>query len=146
DTIDGKWEAPKITPRGRRMHALRCHALGDNPIVQRILKGGSIDAATIAPAAAQFSAGALDQPESEEERCLLESAILTPEEGQDAEIYSRFLTTVRFALTSIQAGHGASPTALAVRYVEVTQPGVLPTDSAMAWAAYEMHRRVHFSL
>jgi hypothetical protein len=146
DTIDGKWEAPKITPRGRRMHALRCHALGDSSVVQRILEGGSIDAAAIAPEAAQFSAGALDRPESDEERGLLESAILTPEEGQDAETYIRFLTTVRFALTSIQAGRGASAAALAARYAEVTQPGVQPTDSALAWAAYEMHRRVHFSL
>jgi hypothetical protein len=146
DTIEGKWEAPKITSRGRRMHALRCHALGGSPVVQRILEGGSIDTATIAPEAAHFSAGALDRPESEEERGLLESAILTPEEGQDAETYSRFLTTVRFALTSIHAGHRASAAALAARYSEVTQPGVQPTDSALAWAAYEMHRRVHFSL
>ncbi len=146
ESIEGTWEAPRITPRGRRMHALRWHALGGSPVVQRILQGGSIDATAIAAEAAQFSAGALDQLESEEERGLLESALLTSEEGQDAEIYSRFLTTVRFALTSINAGRGASPAALAARYTEVTQLGVQPTDPALAWAAYEMHRRVHFSL
>lgn len=146
DTIEGQWEAPKITPRGNRMQAMRRSALGNSSVLQRILEGGSIDATTIAAEATQFSAGALDQPESEEERGLLEAAFLTPEDGQDSETYGRFLTTVRFALSSIHVGHGTSASALAARFTEVTQPGVQPTDSAMAWAAYEMHRRVHFSL
>ncbi|QNN25094.1 hypothetical protein HED60_23395 [Planctomycetales bacterium ZRK34] len=146
DAIEGKWEAPKITPRGRRMHAIRCQNLGESPVVRRILEGGSIDVESIAQHAAQFSAGALDQPDSQEERELLEKVLLTPEEDQDTETYSRFLATVRFALSSIQAGFGSSSAALAEHYARVTTPGCQSADCALAWAAYEMHRRVHFSL
>ncbi len=146
ESIEGKWEAPKITPRGRRMHEIRRQNLGSSPLAQRILEGGSVDATIVSAEAAHFSAGALDVPESQEERDLLEAAFLTPEDGQDGETYTRFLTTVRFALTSIQAGYGSSAAALAARYVDATQPRVQLTESALAWAAYEMHRRVHFSL
>ena len=146
DAIPGKWEAPKVTLRGSRIHAIRCQNLVRSPLVQRILEGGSLDATIVSKDAAQFSAGALDQPESQEERDLLETALLTPEEGQDANTYKRFLMTVRFALSSIQAGCSSSTIALAAMFADTTMPGVQPTDSSLAWTAYEMHRRVHFSL
>jgi len=146
ESIDAEWQAPKITPRGRQMHELRTRALGGSTILERVLHGGSLDAESIDANAAQFSAGALDQPESEEERGLLESVLLEAEDGQNAEVYSRFLKTIRFALTSVQAGHAASPAAIAARFAQVTEPGANLSEPSLAWAAYEMHRRVHFSL
>lgn len=146
DSVDGEWEAPKITPRGRRMHELRSRALCGSSIVHRILEGGAIDAAGIAADAEQFSAGALDLADSEDERSLLAWVLLEPEDGQDEATYRRFLTTVRFALTSVHAGHVTSPAAIAARYAHVTGAGVQPSEAALTWAAYEMHRRVHFSL
>jgi hypothetical protein len=146
ESVDGEWEAPKITPRGRRMHELRSRALGGSSIIGRILEGGAVDAAGIEADASQFSAGALDLADSEDERGLLESVLLEPEDGQDEATYRRFLTTIRFALTSVQAGNATSPAAIAARYAHVTGPGVKPSESALTWAAYEMHRRVHFSL
>lgn len=146
ESIDAEWQAPKITPRGRQMHEFRTRALGGSSILEMVLHGGSLDAATVEAGADQFSAGALDQPVSDDECRFLESVLLEAEEGQDAEGYARFLTTVRFALTSIQDGHAASPAAIAARYGHVTEPGAQLSESALAWAAYEMHRRVHFSL
>jgi hypothetical protein len=146
ELIDGEWQAPKITPRGRRMHAIRCDAIGDNPIVTALLTGGSITGALITANAAHFSAGALDQAQSEEERSLLEAALLMGEEGQDSRMYDRFLNTVRFALGSIEQGIASSPAVIAARYIRITKSGVFPHDSAVAWCAYEMHRRVHFAL
>ncbi len=146
ESIDAEWQAPKITPRGRRMHEFRTRALGSSSILERVLHGGSLDAPTVEASADQFSAGALDLAVSDDECRFLESVLLEVEDGQDAEGYARFLTTVRFALTSVQAGHAASPAAIAARYSQVTEPGAQLSESALAWAAYEMHRRVHFSL
>lgn len=146
ESIDAEWQAPKITPRGRRMHEFRTRALSGSSILERVLHGGSLDAPSVEANADHFSAGALDLPVSADECRFLESVLLEAEDGQDKEGYARFLTTVRFALTSVQAGHATSPAAIAARFSQVTEPGAKRSESGLAWAAYEMHRRVHFSL
>ncbi len=146
DSLDAGWEAPKITPRGRRMHAVRASSLTGSELVSLILQGGSICLEQVDAEAPQFSAGALDQTYAEAERRLLEESLLEPVEGQDQEVYGRFLATVRFALTSVHAGHAASPAAIAARYVQVTGSSAPPDMASLHWAAYEMHRRLHFSL
>jgi hypothetical protein len=146
DSIDAEWEAPKITPRGKRMYDTRRGLLGYSKLVPLILEGGSVTADEITGEAALFSASALDQPESEDERRLLEQAFMERETGQDQGLYDRFLATVRFALTSVRMGHATSPIAIAARYASVTATDAPPTEVSLHWAAYEMHRRVHFAL
>ncbi len=146
DSIEAEWEAPKITPRGQRMHDVRRGLLGDSRLVDLILEGGSVTADDITTEAALFSAGALDQPESEDERHLLEQAFMEREPGQDKDLYDRFLATIRFALTSVRNGCPTSPVAIAARYAAVTAANTQPTEVSLHWAAYETHRRVHFAL
>lgn len=145
-SVDAEWEAPKITPRGNRMHEVRSAALAGSDLVPLILEGGSIHLNQIEAEALQFSAGALDQPDAESERRLLEEALLEPVQGQDQELYSRFLATLRFALTSVCNEHATSSAAIAARYVRVTGSSSPPNLHSLHWAAYEMHRRVHFCL
>lgn len=146
DSIEAAWEAPKITPRGQRMHDIRRGLLGDSDLLPRILEGGTVTSDQVSAEASLFSAGALDQPESADERDLLEHAFIEREAGQDRDLYDRFLATARFALTSVQLGYSSSPAAIAARYVAVTQEDGTPSEVSLHWAAYEMHRRVHFAL
>jgi len=39
DSIEGKWEAPKITPRGRQMYSIRSHALCKQPSCELDTRG-----------------------------------------------------------------------------------------------------------
>jgi hypothetical protein len=146
DSVEGEWEAPKLTPRGIRMHDTRTEMLGNSVLVSKILSGGTVSGQDIESEAALFSAGALDQPDSEPERALLETAFLERESGQDEGLYERFLATTRFVLTSVQLGLVSSPLAIATRYSAVVTTPSTPSEVSMHWAAYEMHRRVHFSL
>ena len=146
DSVKGEWEAPVITPRGERMHATRTEMLGNSVLVSKILSGGNLSGQEIESEAVLFSAGALDQPDSELERSLLETAFLERESGQDEGLYERFLATVRFVLTSVQLGMASSPAAIATRYTAVVTTLPTPSEASMHWAAYEMHRRVHFAL
>jgi len=146
DSIEGEWEAPKLTPRGRRMHAARSELLRSSAIVPKLIDGGSITGSEVTAEASLFSAGTLDQADSEAERALLEEALLEREPGQDEGLYARFLATIRFVLSSVESGHAASPSAIAQRYTAVTRASSMPTEVSLHWAAYEMHRRIHFAL
>ena len=146
DSIDAEWDAPKITPRGQRMHDTRLGLLGDSRLASLILEGGHLSPDAISAEASLYSAGALDQPDSDDERNLLEQAFLERESGQDKDLYDRFLATIRFALTSVRSGHATSPAAIAARYAAVIAADPPPDGVSLHWAAYEMHRRVHFSL
>ena len=146
DSIDAEWAAPTITPRGKQMYTTRTGMLGDSPLTTLMLNGGTLTTAAVEAEAAHFSAGTLDQPESQPERDLLEEAIISCESGQDEQLYEQFLATMRFTLTSVAAGHTTSKIAIANRYANVLASKEAPTPVSLQWAAYEMHRRVHFSL
>lgn len=146
DSIDGKWEAPKLTPRGRRIHAVRSELLQGSAVIPKLIDGGSITGSDVTAEANLFSAGTLDQGDSEAERALLEEALLEHEHGQDEGLYARFLATIRFVLSSVESGHAASPNAIAQRYIAVIGASSTPTEVSLHWAAYEMHRRIHFAL
>ena len=146
DSIEGEWQAPKLTPRGQRMHKVRSDLIGSPPIVEKIIAGGDVSGQEIEEVATLFSAGALDLDDSAAERSLLEESLTRHEEGQDVDLYTRFLATLRFALSSVLHGVADSPTAIARRYASVCRAQSSPEESALHWAAYEMHRRVHFAL
>lgn len=146
ESVEAEWEAPKITPRGQRLYEVRRRLLGHSALTERILGGGLVEAKDIAAEASLFSAGALDQTESGEERRMLEQAFFEREDGQDPVTYDRFLKTVRFVLTSVQSGCANSESAIAARYVAVTETEAQLDAVSLHWAAYEMHRRVHFAL
>lgn len=146
DSVDGPWPAPKITPRGMRMIEIRQAATDHDGILSFILEGGTLDPSSLAEVADTFSAGTLDRPENIEERRCLADALFTPTDDQDAEMYDRFRATVRFALSSVQAGRASSHAAIAARFVAATADDSKPDVVSVHWAAYEMHRRVHFGL
>jgi len=146
DSIDGDWQAPKITPRGQRMYEIRTALLADHPLTDKIFYGGTLSQTEIAEVAPYFSAGALDQEESNAERTLLIEALTQPEIGQDNDLYDRFLATLRFALTSVHDGIDTSPSAIANRFAAVCRTPSRSNEASIHWAAYELHRRVHFAL
>lgn len=144
--INGSW-APRITPRGRALHELRAASLRGSRIAALIADGGELDPAAVLKEAKQFSAGCLDAEECQAERDALASAILTAETGQDVAQYERFRATIRFVLSSVLGGYTNSSVAIASRYREVVTSGANDlSDVSVAWAAYELHRRVHFAL
>ncbi|MGB0766275.1 MAG: hypothetical protein ACPGYV_01040 [Phycisphaeraceae bacterium] len=146
ESLDVNWPAPKISPRGEAMDAVRQQAVAGSVLVERILNGGSVSLDLIKSEAVLFSAGCLDQAEISSERVALEEALLQPVGDHDQDVYSRFVSTLRRVLQSVDLGIATSPKIIADRYASVVQDSNAADSSSLHWAAYEMHRRVHYSL
>lgn len=146
DGMAGPWEAPKISPRGERLHAIRSATLRSSRLVEAILSDSPIEAAAIQAEAEHFSLGVLDQAAATEERDVLEEAMLVPLEGQSKEQYARFRRTLCFALRCCQRGIARSDHALADNLRQVISAAREADRTSVQWAIYELLRRVHFAL
>lgn len=146
ESVDSKWPAPKITPRGRAMIEIRDAACSEPRLMSFLLGNGPIDRGTVESVAAAFSADTLADNGSAAECAALRDALFEPTGDQDAEMYAKFRATVRFALSSVAAGRANSDAAITAQYAAATSSGAQPDTSAIHWAAYEMHRRIHFAL
>jgi len=146
ENLHNSW-APRLTPRTSKLRERRSAVSESSRLAKVVVDGGTLDAKTIASEAKLFSTAGLTDDVCEPERQALEDALFRPESTQDKEQYARFGETVRLVLTAIQRGLYGSPHIIADTYAQVFQSGLKQTDDVMlAWATYELHRRVHFAL
>jgi len=142
----GEGDLPvRISPRGQALHQARQNVLRDSPLVDLILHGGIITASALDAEAQFFSVNALN--ELPEERNLLEEAFIRPyiDDAQVAETYRCFLATSRWAFERLEAEVMSSSELIRMAYKEAAE-GRVGSEVGMAWAEYELRRRVHFAL
>ena len=135
----------RLLPRGKELHCARSKSLQGSALVHAILNGGTITDATLRSEAPFFSVNALDEQETE--RGLLLNAFLH-EYANNAEVktkYRRFLATSRWAFRKLDATAMSSAQLIAAAYKSAARGGT-EDDVVMAWAEYELRRRVHFAM
>lgn len=146
ENLPGTW-APKLTPRTKALRECRFAVAADSQLAGIVLDGGSLSPELIATEAKLFSAAALTDDECEPERQILEDCMFWPVPTQDEGRYIRFRQTVHLVLTAIKQGFSGSPRIIAGAYVRACRCQADSIDDVLlAWATYELHRRVHFSL
>ena len=144
DTGDGI-QPVRVLPRGLGLHRARRDVLQGSALVDAILHGGTIAAPTLESEAQFFSVNALD--ELENERDLLQEALLSEYVG-NAEVsdrYRRFLATSRWVFERLDGRAMSSAQLIAAAYKDAAD-GRSVDEVGMAWAEYELRRRVHFAL
>lgn len=146
ESLSGSW-APKLTPRTSAMRECRRALADSSRLASVVLDGGQISPETIAAEAHLFSTSSLTDDHCEPERQLLIDALFQPEATQDRHRYERFAQTVQLVLTAVNGGLSGSPKVIAETYAHACKadPSGLD-DVTLAWATYELHRRVHFAL
>ena len=146
ENLPGSW-APKLTPRTSTMRECRQTLADGSQLANIVLDGGQISPETIAAEAHLFSTSSLTDDRCESERQLLIDSLFQPEATQDRSQYERFAQTVQLILTAVHGGLSGSPQVIAKTYANACRadPSSLD-DVTLAWATYELHRRVHFAL
>lgn len=133
-----------IPPRGLALHKVRRDALFGSKIVDIILHGGVITSEALDDEAQYFSVNSID--ELPKERDLLLEAFVRPyiEDANVRDSYQRFLATSRWAFEHLQTEVMSSSDLICTAYKEAVE-GRTGNDVGMAWAEYELRRRVHFA-
>ena len=134
-----------IPPRGMALHRARRDALQGSGLVNAILNGGTISASALESEAQFFSVNALDELENERE--LLRESFLH-EYANSTEVtrmYRKFRATSSWAFAQLDAGPMSSEQLIATAYKDAAD-GRTVDEVGIAWAHYELRRRVHFSL
>ncbi len=142
----GEGDLPvRVPPRGRALHKARQDALRDSSVADLVLHGGILTATALEAEAHIFSLNAID--ELPKERDLLLEAFLSPyiENAAVSDSYRRFLATTRWALEHV-AGKVMSSSDLIRTAYEEAAGGHAESEVGMAWAEYELRRRVHFAI
>lgn len=135
----------RITPRGQALREARRDALSGSSMLEIILRGGVITTAALNAEAQLFSVNAID--ELPKERDLLEEAFLHPyvDDAGVSNSYRRFLATSRWVFEHLEAEAMSSPDLIRTAYKEAAE-GHAGIDVGIAWAEYELRRRVHFAI
>ena len=142
----GYGELPiRIPTRGKEIHRVRREALGHSAVVEAILNGGSLAASTLASEARFFSLNTVDHPPRERE--LLRNAFICCHESRKdvAETYNRFRATSRWVFGELDLRTMSSTQLIASTYRDAVQQRP-DNNIGVAWAEYELRRRVHFAL
>jgi len=146
ENLPGSW-APRLTPRTSVLKSCRRDVAPGSRLANVILDGGTVHPDVIASEAHLFSTAGLADEHCEEERRLLQDALFRPEPTQDQEQYARFAKTTCLVLSAIRQGLAGSSRIIADTYAKVCRRAPEKTDDvAVAWATYDLHRRVHFAL
>ncbi|MCY4560698.1 MAG: hypothetical protein OXF79_30910 [Chloroflexi bacterium] len=135
----------RILPRGQALHRVRRDVLQGSVLVDAILHGGTITAPALGSVAQFFSVNALDELENERE---LQQEAFLAEYVSNTEVsnrYRRFLATSSWVFERLDGGAISSAQLIAAAYREAAD-GPSGGEVAMAWAEYELRRRVHFAL
>ena len=142
----GEGDMPvRIPPRGQMLREVRRDALHDSTMVDLILHGGTITSAVLDAEAHIFSVNAIDK--LPKERNLLVEAFVRPyvEDATVSEAYGRFLATSRWVFEHLEADVMSSSDLIRAAYEEAAE-GRTRSEVGMAWAEYELRRRVHFAI
>ena len=130
-----------VPAAGRELADARREALRGTPIVDSIFRGGTIDRATAVAVAPHFSINGLLAPESARERDALAGFVTV------ASTASLGLgATVRWALAAAAEQPVAPATLIAESFRLATVAGSSIAGPALAYAQYDLLRRVHFAL
>ena len=135
----------RIPPRGKALHEARQDAIGASKLVNLIFQGGVLTAAELKAEARFFSVNAiLDVPK---EHDLLVEAFLNPfiDNAIVRDVYRRFLATSHWVFEHLRKEQLSSSSLICKAYRQATERQT-ETDVAIAWAEYEVRRRVHFAL
>ena len=135
----------RIPPRGKALHLARRDAMEGSAVSELVLHGGTLTASALDSEAHFFSVNALgDLPT---ERDLLEDAFIRPyvESGEVSATYRRFVETSRWAFERLETEVMSSSQLIRTAYKDAAEgrPG---GEVGMAWAEYELRRRVHFAI
>ena len=135
----------RIPPRGKGLHSVRREALDGSAVVEAVLHGGSVTASSLATEAPFFSVSALDEHPNERE--LLLEAFVKPYVDRPVvtEAYRRFLETSQWAFGHLDARPMSSAQLITTAYREAVE-GRSGTGVGVAWAEYDLRRRVHFAI
>jgi len=141
----GEGDMPvRIPPRGQKLREARRDELHGSTMVDLILHGGVITSAALDAEAQLFSVNAID--ELPKERDLLVEAFVHPyvEDAGVNDTYRRFLATSRWVFEHLETGVMSSSDLIRTAYKEAAE--TRGSDVGMAWAEYELRRRVHFAI
>ena len=134
-----------IPPRGQELHQARRDAMQGSVLVEKIINGGTITASALDSEAQFFSVNALD--EVPQERNLLEGAFVKKyvNSSKVNTTYQRFLATSRWAFERLETGVMSSSQLIRTAFKEAAE-GRSTSKVGIAWAEYELRRRVHFAI
>ena len=136
----------RITPRGQSILAARRAVLNDSVLTRIILYGGVLTREDLIAEGRHFSLNGLSH--NPKELALLSDAFLPyVDDPSVQDTYNRFRATVRWALQGVKEHNQSAAQLIWKNYCRVvTAPLSALTPEALAWADYELHRRVHLAL
>jgi hypothetical protein len=144
-TVSGDSLPIRVLPRGAQLHDVRSSACRGSRLTELVFAGGSVTSTLIRAEAHLFSLNALHEVPAE--RIALEDALTTPyaDTPEVKLLYERFRGTTRSVFNWLSQEPAHSPDLITKAYrlaIRAQEKGVV----CLAWAEYELRRRVHFSL
>ncbi len=137
----------RITPRGQSILAARRAVLNGSVLTRIILHSGVLTRENLLAEGRHFSLNGLSH--NPEELALLSDAFFQPyvDDPSVQDTYNRFRATVRWALQGVKEHNQSAADLIWENYCRVvTAPLSALTPEELAWADYELHRRVHLAL
>lgn len=136
----------RITERGQKITETRNEILKNCVLTGKILEGGIVDRHTFVEEGHFFSVNGLLDNRCKPERDILEEYFFAPFDKGSHESYQRFISTVKWALGHLKNDEYGSSKIIRMNFrntMNSSQKDVSPVE--IAWAEYELLRRVHFS-
>ena len=144
---DGSEPPIQVPPRGQRIHEARQAALQDSELTTLVLRGGVLTRDALLAEGRHFSANGIHH--NPQEHSLLEEAFRIPylDKPDVIGLYGRFNATVRWAFARItHAGRSSAELTQENYRSAIAQATANLSEVDVAWAEYELRRRVHFAL
>lgn len=139
-------EPIRITPRGVELHDVMKSQLGNCPLVERLLEGDKISKREVIKNKEHFSLQGLRSDLAEKERELLLKFFFTAYSPSSVPKYDRFSATVRWVLKNLAKVDLSAKELISREYSRCFRnQSVKPDNVQIAWANYELRRRVHFA-
>jgi len=149
DTSSVGPEGPaKITPRGREFYEARSAKLKDSALLKIILNGGVLTVADISKEGAYYSVNGLPLSQNIAERDQLQKAFTQQYDDSSSKLYSRFTSTMSWVMGGTREREIAPYELIRDNFKSAVNidDGSSLTEMTMAWAEYELRRRVHYAL
>lgn len=136
-----------VPARGKAIHRARRSALREQGLTQLILNGGVLTREALEAEGAQFSVNGIAANPAEQS--MLEEAFRIPYHDAPAvrKLYAQFTATIAWGAIAAGAGPVSSSGLIRGNYrcCVCAEPARL-SPVELAWAEYELRRRVHFAL
>jgi hypothetical protein len=136
-----------LPPRGDQLFQTLHLSLKNLELTNLILEGGAIDRDTVLEEGSFFSINNFDAIDAE--KPLLQEYFSTPytDTTDTVEGYQKFRSTISWIVDAIDSDAQITPySAIGSNYQSCLDNYETALPVHLAWADYEMHRRVHFSL